>query len=119
MNNFKLIIIGITSVLNFTSCSSNHAFSPSKNVELNNITKSTAEKKSIGSMQQSLDRWLENEWTPKVEENSTIKFKNQDKDRDFTLQEYIDKSKVYMRESNSTTQDSHYQKVKSLPVIGK
>ncbi|WP_415397589.1 hypothetical protein [Sulfurimonas sp. CS5] len=119
MKNLKITIIATISILSLSSCSSNTTVAPSQNESLNSVTNSTAEKNNKGSMQKSLDSWLKDEWTPKVEKDEDIKAKNQDKERDFKLQEYIDKSEVYMKESNSTTQDSHYKKMESMPVIGK
>ena len=43
---------------------------------------------------------------------------NQDKNRSFTLQEYVDKAAVYAKEHNSSTENSHSEKMKSMPVIG-
>jgi hypothetical protein len=119
MRNLKITIVATISILSLSSCSSNSSVAPSRNEALNSVTNSTAEKNNKGSMQKSLDIWLKNEWTPKVEKDEAIKAKNQDKDRDFKLQEYVDKSEVYMRESNSTTKDSHYKRMESMPVIGK
>ena len=111
----RLIILGL---FIFTGCSSSIATTPSKNNALNNITNVNKEYKSY-SMQKSLDNWLKEKWTPTIEKNATIHQINQDKQRDFTLQEYVDKIEVYLKESNSTTQEPHWQKVNTLPVIGK
>lgn len=120
MKNLNIILIAILSLLSLTACSSTKSdVNPSQNEALNSVTKSNVQKKKDASMQKSLDAWLKNEWTPTVEKDELIKTKNQDETRDFKLQEYVDKSEVYMRESNSTTQDSHYKRMESMPVIGK
>ena len=110
-----LIILGL---FIFTGCSSGVVTTPSKNNALNNITNMNKEHKSYG-MQKSLDNWLKEKWTPTIEKNATIRQINQDKQRDFTLQEYVDKVEVYLKESNTTTQEPHWQKVNNLPVIGR
>ncbi len=46
-----------------------------------------------------------------------VKAKYQDKDRAFTLQEYVDKAAVY-NSSHIDKGDSHTKKINSLPVIG-
>ena len=69
-------------------------------------------------MQQSLDNWLKNDWTPTVEKDEKIKEINEDKERSFTLQEYVDKAVIYSNESNSSTEKSHVEEMKSLPAIG-
>ncbi|WP_373034986.1 hypothetical protein [Sulfurimonas sp.] len=119
MENLKITIIATICMLGLNACGSNASVSPSQNEALNSVTNSTAEKNNKGSMQKSLDGWLKDEWTPKVEKDEAIKEKNQDKTRDFRIQDYVEKSEVYIRESNSTTQDSHYKKMESMPVIGK
>jgi hypothetical protein len=119
MKNLKTTIIATICIVCLNSCSSNATVSPSQNEALNSVTNSTAKKDNEGTMQKTLDGWLKDEWTPKVEKDEAIKAKNQDKTRDFKLQEYVEKSEVYMKESNSTTKDSHYKKMESMPVIGK
>jgi len=115
----KIIQIGIVinTVLIMSACSSHNGVNPSQNDALTNITDAKKEKK-IGFMQKSLDRWLEEEWSPIVERNKTIKMKNLNKSRDFSLQEYVDKSKIYRDNHSSSTKDSHSQMIKSMPVIG-
>ncbi len=110
-----VIILGL---FIFNGCYSSLGSSPSKNSALKNITSTDKEEKSY-SMQKTLDRWLKEEWTPSVEKNATIRKINQDKERDFKLQEYVDKVKVYLEENNTSSKDVHWQKVNSLPVIGK
>ena len=70
-------------------------------------------------MQKALDNWIKDDWTPTVEKDKDIKNKNSDIERDFKLQEYADKIAVYMRENNSSKEPSHYEKINSMPVIGK
>ncbi|WP_457745361.1 hypothetical protein [Sulfurimonas sp.] len=87
-------------------------------------------------MQKALDQWLQKEWTPTVEKDSTIQKKYmqekiikkdkgeekvfiEKKSRNFTLQEYVDKISVYMQAKPSDYNSSNTHKLEQLPVIGK
>jgi len=111
-----LISLTITTFL-LNACSASKTVTPSQNSALNSVTSS--HKQKSGAMQESLDNWLEKEWTPTVEKDEKIKEKYKAKERDFTLQEYVDKSEVYIRDNNSTYENSHSKKISSMPVIGK
>ena len=67
-------ITAITTVLLLTSCASQSPVAPSQNDALNKISNSKGKEKS-GYMQQGLDSWLEEDWTPKVEKNEEIRSK--------------------------------------------
>jgi|FLOH01.1.fsa_nt_gi hypothetical protein len=43
----------------------------------------------------------------------------EDKDRDFTLQEYVDKAAVYTKSHPADYESSNVKKLESMPVIGK
>ena len=117
MKNLTLIITTTLVTIVMSACSSKVIENPSQNSALNNVSSSHKEKG--GSMQESLDNWLEKEWTPAVEKSEEIKEKNVDKSRDFTIQEYVDKATVYISENNNTYENSHGKKISSMPVIGK
>ncbi|MCF6339343.1 MAG: hypothetical protein L3J10_01135 [Sulfurimonas sp.] len=53
-----------------------------------------------------------------VEKQNEVQEKYQDKDRDFTLQEYIDKMAVYNNINTSNEKNSHFNKINNMPVIG-
>ena len=53
-----------------------------------------------------------------VKRQEEVKTKYKDEDRDFTLQEYIDKMAVYNETHPSDEENSHVKKVDSMPVIG-
>ena len=53
-----------------------------------------------------------------VQRQEEVKEKYEDDDRDFTLQEYVDKLEVYNATHPSDEKNSHTTKVNSLPVIG-
>ncbi len=114
---FKTLLI-ILGLFIFTGCHSSLGTSPSSNTALKRITNPDKKEKNY-SMQKTLDKWLQEEWTPSIEKNATIRKINQDKERDFTLQEYVDKVKVYLQENNASSKEVHWQKINSLPVIGK
>ena len=115
MKNKFLITLFIALI--FNSCSSIDGINPSQNNSLNNITDTNKEKKN-GLMQKALDSWLEDEWTPFLEKDKEIKKENSNKKRSFSLQEYVDKAILYRGENNSSIEDSHSKKIKSMPVIG-
>ena len=112
----KIILITLTFI--FVGCSTTNSHAPNDNNTINQITNSTKHKKE-GKLQKNLDEWLKNEWTPSVETNETIKKINEDEKRDFTLQEYVDKAVIYIKENNNSYENSHTNKINSMPVIGK
>lgn len=91
---------------------------PTQNKELNSVSPTNQTKKD-GAMQKSLDTWLEKDWTPTVEKNETIKKVNEDKDRNFTLQEYVDKAGAYLKNKPKSDEPSMKEKMDKMPVIGK
>lgn len=90
---------------------------PTQNKVLNSVSPTNQEKKD-GAMQKSLDTWLEKEWTPTVEQNETIKKMNEDKNRNFTLQEYVDKAGAYIKNKPKSDEPSMKEKMDTMPVIG-
>ncbi|MBU1658661.1 hypothetical protein KKG72_06365 [bacterium] len=118
MKTLHILALSLIFLVPFVLSSSEDTISPSENKALKNITNTKKEEKK-GTLQNKLDGWLNNDWTPTVEKDKTIKEKYQDKTRDFTLQEYVDKTEVYIKESNSGKEPSHHEKINSLPVIGK
>ncbi len=92
--------------------------SPSEDQALNTISPSKTAASQGGTMQKSLDEWTEKEWTPAIEQNETIKMQDEDKDRPFTLQEYVDKAGVYIENKPKSSGPSHTEKLDKLPVIG-
>jgi len=137
-------------MLLLSACGSSPAVAPSQNSALNSITDSNGKEKS-GYMQQGLDSWLEDDWTPTVEQNKEIRTKYMEKvesnsskptstketittgevknksaktqyveskNRNFTLQEYVDKAGVYFEAQERDYSTSNVEKMKSMPVIG-
>jgi len=111
----KLILIPMA-ILLLNSCSSNNGINPSQNSSLNKITKSKTIK-TDGAMQKSLDNWLKKEWKPTINKNKRFKKLDENKSRNFTLQEYIDKAILYGKTHNKQTKNSHLEKLKKLPAI--
>ena len=95
-------------------------------------------------MQKSLDSWLHDDWEPTVSKDKEIqkKYMKEEKvqqneqtqtsaketqeshfvdkeDRNFTLQEYVDKASAYMRAKPNDYNSSNVKKLESMPVIGK
>jgi len=113
----KNLILAISVIVLLSSCSKVDGVNPSQNKALNSLSGKEENKKS-GHMQQALDNWLKSDWTPSVEKDESIKKKNEDQGRDFTLQEYVDKMSAYNKEHNSSDNESHKDKISSMPVIG-
>lgn len=114
----KTVIMTILIAIFFISCSKIDGVNPSQNKALMDVA-GKEEKANSGYMQQALDNWIEKDWTPTVEKDESIKKKNEDESRDFTIQEYVDKITIYASEQNATSDESHSQKIKTMPVIGK
>ena len=134
-----------TAFILFSGCATDAPVAPSQNSDLNKISNSHGTEKP-GLMQKSLDSWLKNEWTPTVNKDKKVQKKYmkkvdadstnsnvnteetnnnteekyvEDRERNFTLQEYVDKASAYMKAHPSDEKDSNVKKLKSMPVIGK
>ncbi|MCK4875037.1 MAG: hypothetical protein KAS26_04230 [Sulfurimonas sp.] len=153
----KKLLLLIPIVFIFNACSQVDGANPSQNKVLNAVGGKKEKKPAL--MQNLLDDWLKNEWSPTVSgaeaptgqtkvkiipnEDGTAKLveaktgivlkemtkeqvkkrkevqeKYKEKDRDFTLQEYIDKMAVYNSTHVSDEKNSHTKKINTLPVIG-
>ncbi len=139
----QLIILLNSLLLAFvlSNCTSSIKATPSQNTALNSISNSNASEKKEGAMQKSLDSWLKNDWEPTVSKDKEIQKKYMQekketktktsaketqkahfvdkKNKNFTLQEYVDKASAYMKAKPNDYNSSHVKKVESLPVIGK
>jgi transposase-like protein len=107
-----------------TDTASTDTVSPSENSALQSISPSPTASGANDEhrlLQQKTNTWIEEEWTPRVETNETIKEQNEDVDRPFTLQEYVDKAGVYLqeKEKEQPNMPSHKEQMDELPVIGK
>jgi len=138
----QLTIISLTLLIALLSsgCSSSVEVTPSQNKTLNNISKSNASRKKDGAMQRALDSWLKKDWTPTVSQDKEIQKKYMEKkkeeksntlaektkesqfidkkNKNFTIQEYIDKAAAYMKAKPNDYNNSNVKKLNSLPVIG-
>jgi len=77
-----------------------------------------------GALQQSLDTWTKEEWEPAFEGDVNQSEQDKAANEHFNLQHYFDKVEKYMdkkEEENAgkPKEPSHYEKMESLPVIGK
>jgi hypothetical protein len=131
----------ITAFLLNSCASSQTKVAPSQNAALNTISKSNASKEKEGAMQKSLNSWLHDDWGPTVAKDKEIRKKYMhegkkqevktsvketqeshyiDKEnKNFTLQEYVDKAAAYMRAKPNDYNSSNVHKLESMPVIGK
>lgn len=127
--------LSIVTIL-LTGCGGHADISPSQNSALNAVSPSTSSHQG-GAMQQALDSWLKEEWTPatqnvparitssdgaKTATEEVVTSKNEEQ-TPFTLQTLADKWKVYnenkakMKEGKPQ-EPSHADSLKALPVIG-
>jgi hypothetical protein len=92
---------------------------PSQNQELHRVSPMPVAASEGGAMQESLDKWTEEEWTPIVEQDEKMKKVNQDEERPFKIQEYVDKAMIYHANKPESGEPSHKEHLDTLPVIGK
>ena len=133
------ITIGIT-MASLLGCASGGSVAPSQNESLNKVSPSGKDTKT-GIMQSTMEKWFEEDWDPTVKQDQEIQKKymkekhitthdkdgnvvekvvyEEDKERNFTLQEYVDKAAAYQRAHPSDYEHSNVKKLESLPVIGK
>jgi hypothetical protein len=96
----------------------NESVSPTKNEALNKVSPLN-QNRPDGSMQKSLDHWLETDWTPTVQKDEKIKKVDANENRNFTLQEYVDKAVAYSKNKPDSNESSGVNNLSKLPVIGK
>ena len=140
----KTLLI-VTILLIFSGCASQNEPTPSQNKALNSVSKSTAQTRQKGWMQEHLDSWLHNDWekntegfeksdtqkptsnktnatvkehTVVIRENNTTAESSKKEDDSFTLQHYVDKIKYY-NEHKKSSGPSHVEELEKMPVIGK
>jgi hypothetical protein len=155
MKNITKLTLTLSTVVFMSACGGSTGPTPTKNSALSSVSPTSATKKG-GLMQHSLDSWLEDDWTPTVEQDPTIRKKYmkpqkkeivsksntlettkdasvehsapskeqevtyvEDNNRDFTLQEYVDKAGAYMKAHKDDHTESQVEKMSSMPVIGK
>ena len=135
------ITIGIT-MASLLGCASGGSVAPSQNESLNKVSASGKHAKT-GIMQSTMEKWFEEEWDPAVANDKEIQHKymkpqkkgkkalksgtteheevvyEEDKERNFTLQEYVDKAAAYQRAHPSDYEHSYTKSLETLPVIGK
>lgn len=137
------LIDGDKSPVEQTSGSENQKVAPSQNKALNSISPSTTasdEHEEHRYIQKSTNTWIENEWEPLTESNTSdnIEVKSdrtmsksdknstvsQENNSSSGLQYYVDKAEVYFEnkkkhDANKTEAPSHVDKMNAMPGIGK
>lgn len=105
----------------------NRAEEPKKNpaadIAWSSVSKADVNNRGEGSMQKSLDTWTKEEWEPAFKDDKDQAEKDKAANKHFTLQHYFDKSQKYLEKKEKKNKDkpkepAHYEKIKSLPVIG-
>lgn len=97
---------------------------PAADIAWSSTSKADVHNKGQGAMQKSLDAWTKEEWEPAFEGDANQTQRDKEASEHFTLQHYIDKAGTYMdkkeaENAGEAKEPSHYDKIKSLPVIGK
>jgi len=141
MKNITKLTLTISTVILLSACGGSTTPTPTKNSALSSVSPTAATKEG-SFMQHGLDSWLQEDWTPTVEKDPTIRKKYmkaekqksvsksntlkdkeinyiEDKERDFTLQEYVDKAGAYIKAHENDHTESNVKKMESMPVIGK
>jgi 16S rRNA C967 or C1407 C5-methylase (RsmB/RsmF family) len=77
MKQLNLIITSTVTVVLLLGCGNSTGVAPSQNSALNSISPTKA--KSNGYIQEGLDSWLEEDWTPTVEKNEEVRTKYMEK----------------------------------------
>jgi hypothetical protein len=77
-----------------------------------------------GALQQRLDTWTEKEWEPAFEGDVNQSEQDKAANEHFTIQHYVDKAGKYFdkkeeKNDGKPKEPAHYEKMESLPVIGK
>ena len=112
-----IFLIFLSSII-LAGCSNKVEVSPSQNSALNSISTSNADTKK-GSLQNNLDNFINGEWFEAIGNDKEIQKKYEEKEeRDFTLQEYVDKAAAYKKVHPSDHEHSNIHKLESIPVIG-
>lgn len=98
------VFINACSLSTPTISSQNH---DNKTLQQENKTKES------GYIQRNLDEWLEKDWNPAVAE------KEEDTQKRFKLQDYVDKASLYIKSHPNDINGSNVKKLEAIPVIGK
>jgi hypothetical protein len=135
MTQITLTLLGSSLI---TGCSALSSSSPAHNEGLNSI--SSSGKTNTGHMQELMDSWFSNDWTPTISKDKEIQKKYMRKDgstktvykdgreevhyvekddKPFTLQEYVDKASAYRKANPNDYENSNVKKLESMPIIGK
>lgn len=135
MNILLTHIILTISLLLLVGCTQTNPATTSSHNDMNKISPDRADAKP-GYMQNSLDAFLKDDWEPTVTKDKEIQKKymkkkeeektqssqetyEEDKDRAFTLQEYVDKAVAYSKAKPNDYNSSNTKKLDVMPVIGK
>ncbi len=97
---------------------------PGSDIAWSSTYKQDKKTEGKGALQQSLDTWTEEEWEPAVEGDLNQTQKDEAANEHFTIQHYVDKAGKYFdkkEEENAgkPKEPANYEKLESMPVIGK
>ena len=139
MKHFMIkLTLSLFSTALMLGCSMLSSSAPAHNDALNSI--SSSGKTHTGHMQEIMDSWFKNDWTPTISKDKDIQKKYMRKDgstktvykdgheevhyvdrddKPFTLQEYVDKASAYRKAHPNDYEHSNVKKLESMPIIGK
>lgn len=115
-----LLLLSASLILGCTPADKN---SPGAKIAWSSTDKQDEKMQGKGALQQSLDEWMSEKWEPAFEGDVEQVEKDKAANEHFTIQHYVDKSKKYLdkkeeEKEGKPQEPSHYEKIKSMPVIG-
>ncbi|MBE0499731.1 MAG: hypothetical protein IBX43_10960 [Campylobacterales bacterium] len=122
-NPHKTILL-LLSTFFLLGCSAADKNTPAANVAWSSTDKQDEKTQGKGALQQSLDKWMSEEWESSFEDDAEQAKKDEAAQEHFSLQHYVDKSKKYMdkkeeEEAGEPKKKAHHESLNSLPVIGR
>lgn len=116
-----LLLLSTSLILGCTPADKN---TPASNVAWSSTDKQNEKTQGKGALQQSLDKWMSEEWESSFEGDEAQAKEDEAAKEHFTIQHYVDKSKKHLdkkekEEAGKPKEKAHHESLNSLPVIGR
>jgi hypothetical protein len=116
-----LLLLSTFLILGCTPADKN---TPAADVAWSSTNKQDEKAQGKGALQQSLDKWMSEEWDSSFEDDEAQAKEDEAAKEHFTIQHYLDKSKKYLdkkekEEAGEPKKKAHYESLNSLPVISR
>lgn len=123
LHSYK-IMLPLLSTLLILGCTPADKSTPGADVAWSSTDKQYEKTQGKGALQQSLDKWMSEEWESSFEDDAEQAKEDEAAQEHFTIQHYFDKSKKYMdkkekEEAGEPKKKAHHESLNSLPVIGR